>query len=670
MKKSDVQKEIKQLVNQIREYDDWYYLKDDPKVSDAEYDQAFRRLQQLEEEYPEHKDPNSPTARVGGKALEEFKKLKHGLPMLSLANALNEEEFFAFHERVQKMLKLDSKSIEYFAELKFDGLSINLTYENGELKSAATRGDGETGEDVTQNIRTIKSIPLKLHTSNLPRLIEIRGEVIMPIQEFEKLNHAQIKNGEKPFANPRNAAAGSLRQLDSKITASRPLQAYFYGFGSVEGYTLPETLFEYENLLQQWGLPVGDHRTLAKGQDAIIKFYQKIKNIREDLPYEIDGIVVKINSRQQLDEAGFISRSPRGMIAFKYPPKQSITLIEDIQVQVGRTGALTPVALVTPILVSGVMVRRATLHNQDEIDRKDIRIGDQVVIQRAGDVIPEVVSVLKEKRRGDERRFQIPDQCPICHSKVVRTSGEAVARCVSKNCVGKLRERIKHYAMKDAVNIDGLGDKLVDLFVDQGIIKSIPDLYQIEKQDLLALEGFKDKSANNLLHAIDQTRKTDFYRIIFGLGIRHVGEVTAKNLTKKFKNFSELKKASLEEFRGVEGVGEEVAQSLFDYFKDQDHLDELEQLLKVVHPVAAARPSPQKAILSDKIFVLTGTLPTLSRSEAKVLIESYGGKVSSSVSKKTDFVLAGEEAGSKLDQAKTLGVKVINEHEFKAMIQA
>jgi DNA ligase (NAD+) len=666
--KKTIAEEIHALTLEIENHDRAYYEEDRPLVTDAEYDQLFRRLQKLEEQHPELASPQSPTRRVGGTALDQFKKSKHGVPMLSLANALNEEEWIAFDERVHRFLEVTpTKSLEYFAELKFDGLSINLTYEHGNLVRAATRGDGEVGEDVTDNIMTIRSIPLKLRTKNPPAKIEIRGEIVLPVRDFLKLNQEQIAKDQKPFANPRNAAAGSLRQLDSKVTASRPLTGFFYGVGEVEGFTLPNTIAQYEDLLAEWGFPVGKTRRVCRGGAEVLAFYREVEGLRDSLPYEIDGVVVKLNPFSEQQTAGFVARSPRGMIAFKFPPKQSVTLVEDIQVQVGRTGALTPVAIVSPVNVSGVIVKRATLHNQDEIDRKDVRIGDHVVIQRAGDVIPEVVQVLVEKRRGDERRFRIPDQCPVCGSTVVKPEGEAVSRCSGRNCIAKLKERIKHFVQKDALNVEGLGDKIVDQLVDAGLVKHLHDLFDLEYDDLISLEGFADKSVRKLLNAIDLARNPELYRLIFGIGIRHVGEATAKVLAQKFKSVLRLVNCTEAQLIEVDGIGEEMAKSILEFFESKEQLEELETLLAKISPVEP-KASGKAQIFEGKTFVLTGTLPTLQRSEAERLIEDHGGKVSGSVSKKTNYVLAGDEAGSKLEKARSLGVPVLSEAEFKQLL--
>jgi len=660
--------EMKRLQLEIEAHDRAYYELDQPTITDAEYDALFRQLLKLEEEHPGFASPQSPTKRVGGKALDQFAKSRHGVPMLSLANALNEEEWRAFDERLHRFLEAKTEKLfEYFAELKFDGLSINLVYENGLLVRAATRGDGETGEDVTENIKTIRSIPMRLQTDHPPLRIEIRGEIVLPVADFQRLNREQAAKDEKTFANPRNAAAGSLRQLDSRITASRPLTGFFYGVGEIAGFDLPKTISAYEDLLSSWGLPVGKQKRICKGPDEVFRFYQEIGEARESLPFEIDGVVVKLNSFAEQQTAGFVARSPRGMIAFKFPPQKCITLVEDIQVQVGRTGALTPVAIVSPVNVSGVIVKRATLHNQDEIDRKDVRIGDHVVIQRAGDVIPEVVEVLKEKRRGDERKFRIPEHCPVCGSMVVKPDGEAVSRCTGRNCVAKLKERIKHFVQKDALNIEGLGDKIVDQLVDAGLVSRLHDLYDLEPADLAPLEGFAEKSVKKLLNAIDASRSPELYRVIFGLGIRHAGEATAKVLAQKFKSFSKLVNASKEELLSVDGVGDEMAGSILEFFENREQMEELELLLSKITPVEP-KASSKPQIFEGKVFVLTGTLPTLGRSDAERIIEDHGGKVSGSVSKKTSYVLAGEEAGSKLEKARTLGVPVIDEAGFQALL--
>lgn len=660
---------IENLIEQIQHHDHRYYVLDDPEVSDAEYDRLFRQLQELETAHPELIREDSPTQRVGGQPLDDFGKIKHRVPMLSLANAFSEEDLIQFDQRVHKFLELSPSSpLEYFAEVKFDGLSMSLTYENGVFVHGATRGDGETGEDVTHNLKTIRSIPLKLKTSKPPRLIEIRGEIILPLKDFQKLNQEQEKQGLKLFANPRNAAAGSLRQLDSRITATRPLTAFWYGMGLVEGMKF-ERISEFQKTLKSWGFRTGDYSTQSCGPEGILKFYTEIEKKRDSLPYEIDGVVVKLDRMIDLDKAGTISRSPRGMLAFKFPARQETTRIEDILVQVGRTGALTPVAIVSPVRVGGATVRRASLHNQDEIDRKDIRIGDTVRIQRAGDVIPEVVEVIKEKRTGKEKKFRLPDRCPVCGSEVERKEGEAVVRCVAKNCVAQLKERIRHWATKDALNIEGLGEKIVEQLVDSGLIKTPSDLFRLKTDELLQLEGFAEKSSENLIESIQGARKPELYRMVYAIGIRHVGERTAKTLANHFRSLDKLLEATEEDFLGVNEVGPEVASSLKNYFNDPENQKELKDILHYVEPVLP-KASSASGSLVGRTFVLTGTLPTLSRSEATELIEAQGGKVSASVSKKTDFVVAGSDAGSKLDKATDLGIRVLDEAELKALLNS
>lgn len=666
--KSQISKRIQELVSQIQHHDYQYYVLDSPEISDAEYDTLFRELQSLEKQHPELQLPDSPTLRVSGKALDEFKKIKHRVPMLSLANALSENEFKDFDERVKRVLEVDDEPLEFCTELKFDGLSVNLTYQHGFLVSAATRGDGETGEDITQNIRTIRSVPLRLNCKNPPELIEVRGEAVLPIQDFEKLNDDQAKKGLKLFANPRNAAAGSLRQLDPNITASRPLTVFCYGFGQIEGHRF-QSISEYQDTLKSWGFQVGSYRKVCHGVKEVLQFYREIESKRDTLPYEIDGIVVKLNRVIEIDRAGFISRSPRGMVAFKYPPRQETTTIEDIIVQVGRTGALTPVALVSPVRLGGAIVRRATLHNQDEIDRKDIRIHDRVLIQRAGDVIPEVVKVIETVRTGREKKFHLPSHCPVCGSPVERKAGEAVIRCVSRNCIAQLKERLRHLAMIDALNIDGLGEKIIEQLVDEGLVKNYADVFTLTQTQLMELEGFKEKSSSNLITAIQSARHPELYRLIFGLGIRHVGERTAKILANYFRDLDLLMKASEDELQEVHEIGPEVAKSVHHYFKDPQHKHDLHELLKHLEIQAPAKRNQNSTSLAGKTFVLTGTLPHLSRTDATRMIEEVGAKVSSSVSKKTNFVVAGSEAGSKLDKAQELGIPVIDEAELIKLLE-
>ena len=661
-------KRVRELTDLINHHDHRYYVLDDPEVSDSAYDKLMKELQVLETEFPDLQQDNSPTQRVGGKVLDQFKKVKHKVPMLSLANAFAEQEFIDFDERIHRLLdRGESERLEYFAELKFDGLSVSLIYEKGRLVNAATRGDGEIGEDITQNIRTIRSIPLQLNADKVPKLIEVRGEVLLPLKDFKRLNEDQEKRGEKIFANPRNAAAGSLRQLDSTITASRPLTGFFYGIGMVEGMRF-ERMSQVEDTLQEWGFRVGKWRKVCQGAEPVLKFYRDIEKQRDELPFEIDGVVIKLNRLAEIDHAGYVSRNPRGMLAFKYPPRQETTQIEDIIVQVGRTGTLTPVALVSPINLGGATVRRATLHNQDEIDRKDIRIGDRVVIQRAGDVIPEVVKVITDVRTGKEKKFKLPDHCPVCGSPVERKAGEAAVRCVSRGCVAQLKERIRHFVMKDAIDVAGLGDRIVEQLVDEGHVKHYADVFKLKKADFLTLEGFAEKSSEKMYEAIQAARGPELYRVIFGLGIRHVGERTAKILANHYGSFDPMFVASAEEFESIHEIGPEVAASLHQFFADKESKGEVKDLLKFVTP-KPPRNDGKGGKLAGKTLVLTGTFPTLSRSDATRLIEESGGRVSSSVSKKTDFVVAGEEAGNKLDKARELDVKVLDEGALLKMLK-
>lgn len=658
---------IRELSELIHHHDFRYYVLDDPEISDSAYDTLMRELQALEEMNPDLRLQTSPTQRVGGKPMEKFKKVQHRVPMLSLANALMESEFHEFDARVHKVLELGDKEIEYHAELKFDGLSVNLTYEDGVLVSAATRGDGEVGEEVTQNIRTIRSVPLRLNTKKPPGLIEIRGEVVLPIAAFEKLNEEQAKKGAKLFANPRNAAAGSIRQLDPQVAASRPLSAFWYGVGAVEGIEF-ETIGDYQDQLKSWGFRVGDFRQVCHGVEDVLKFYRKIEAQRDRLPFEIDGTVIKLNRLEDIDRAGYVSRSPRGMIAFKYPPRQETTTVEDIIVQVGRTGALTPVAIVSPVRLGGATVRRATLHNQDEIDRKDIRIGDRVVIQRAGDVIPEVVSVVLDVRTGKEKKFHLPKKCPVCGTEVEREEGEAVTRCPNTSgCEAQVKERIRHFVMKDALNIEGMGERVVEQVVDEGLVKSFADVFRLKAKDFLALEGFAEKSSEKLAAAVEAATKPELYRLIFAVGIRHVGERTAKTLANHYGSIDPLLKASVDELQQIHEIGPEVAGSIHEYFSDHDRREQVRELLKLIEPQAPRRGSGAGK-LAGLTLVLTGTFPTLSRTDATKLIEDEGGRVSSSVSKKTNYVVAGEEAGSKLDKARELGVPVLDEAGLMKLI--
>lgn len=637
-----------------------YYVLDQPLVPDAEYDRLYRELLDLEAQHPDWVTPDSLSQRVGGAPLKEFMEVKHSVPMLSLNNAFEESELIGFDRRCREGLGLDH--VEYACELKFDGLAISLRYENGVLVQAATRGDGASGEDVTSNIRTIRAIPLRLQGPNLPNVIEVRGEVFMHRADFEAMNKTAAKSGEKEFANPRNAAAGSLRQLDSKVTAKRPLSFFAYGLGALEpSQWLPSTHSELLNLYEVLGLPVCRERTVVSSLDGLMKFYAGIAAKREQLPYEIDGVVYKVNSFTEQQQLGYVSRAPRFAIAHKYPAQEEITTVLGIDVQVGRTGAITPVARLAPVLVGGVTVTNATLHNEDEVRRKDVRIGDTVVVRRAGDVIPEIVSVVLDRRPSNTQVFVMPTRCPVCESHIERLSDEAVARCSGGLfCAAQRKQALLHFAQRRAMDIEGLGDKIVDQMVDLNLVRTPADLYHLGFAALVNMERMGEKSADNLLQSIAQSKKTTLARFIFGLGIRHVGESTAKDLAKHFGGIRALMDAPMDELLMVNDVGPVVADSIVSFMSEPHNREVIEQLL-----VSGIEFQNEERIttvdLSGKTFVLTGTLPTLSRDQAKEMLEAAGAKVAGSVSQKTSFVVAGSEAGSKLDKATELGIPILDE---------
>ncbi|NUM88602.1 MAG: NAD-dependent DNA ligase LigA [Bdellovibrionales bacterium] len=658
------EKRIQELSRLIREWNEAYYQKDAPAVDDSVWDEAFRELLRLEEERPDLKAPDSPTQRVGAPPVAAFAKLRHRTPMLSLANAMNEDELVAFDARVRKQLGVPE--VDYFCEVKFDGLSINLTYLDGLLASAATRGDGEEGEDVTPNVKTIRNVPLRLKDPAPPALVEVRGEIVLPVESFQKLNREREEDGEAVFANPRNAAAGSVRQLDSRITASRELSLFAYGLGAADGGRARATQEESLRQAFSWGFQKHEHHRLCRGPERVAAFYREVEKARESLAFDIDGIVVKVNRLDWQEELGSVSRSPRSMVAFKFPPRQAVTRLRSIEVQVGRTGVLSPVAHLDPVMVHGVKVSRATLHNEEEIGRKDVRIGDWVVVQRAGDVIPEVLRVLAERRDGSEKSFLFPEKCPGCGGSVVKDAGGVAVRCVSPDCPARLRERVEHFVGKGGLDVAGMGKEIVAQLVERGLVKSLPDIYRLTRGDLLSLEGFKEKKADNLLRAIEVSKAPKLGRFLFALGIRHVGERMAERLAYEFGDVRKLYTATRERLLGLEDVGDVVAASIEAHFLE--HRAETDELLSL--GVKPAPPGKVSGKLNGKVFVLTGTLPTLSRQEASELITGNGGKVSSSVSKKTDFVLAGSEAGSKIDKAAELGIRVIDEKEFLSMLAA
>src|SRR3990167_3665978 len=662
-----IQTKIENLRNKLNHHNYRYYALDDPEISDAEYDRLFRELQSLEKNHPELIMPDSPTQRVGGIVLSDFEKVTHAVPMLSLDNAFSHEELTAFYERIQRQLK-SAQTLEFVCEPKLDGLAISLTYKNGELVSAATRGDGEVGEDVTHNVRTIKSIPLKLFGKDYPAHCEIRGEIFMLKKEFDKMNSLAEKKGEKIFANPRNAAAGSLRQLDSNITAQRPLRFYAYGLVILKGADHFKTHFEMLKKLNDWGFPVARDIKIASGIVECEKYYEQISKKRDKLPFEIDGVVYKINSLILQTQLGFISRAPRFAIAHKFPAEEKQTQIEHIDFQVGRTGAITPVARLKPVLVSGVMVSNATLHNFDELFRKDVRENDFVIIRRAGDVIPEVVEVVLSKRITSSKKIKMPTACPVCHSAVEKIKDEAVLRCTAGLvCPAQLRESIKHFASRRAMDIDGLGDKIVDLLADNNLIKTVADLYHLNRDALIALPRMGEKSADHLLKAIEKSKSTTLARFLYALGIREVGEATASILSLEFKDINEFMKADLLRLQQVQDVGPVVAEHIVAFFHEPHNQKLIQALIKSgIHWPAVLQSS--QLPLKGKTFVITGTLSNFSRDGAKEKLQSLGATVAGSVSAKTFAVIVGESPGSKYDKARELGVNCIDEKGFSDLL--
>lgn len=646
-----------------------YYVLDQPLVPDAEYDRLYRELLELEAQNPQWVTPDSLSQRVGGAPLKAFLEVKHSVPMLSLNNAFEVTELVGFDRRCREGLGLDQ--VEYACELKFDGLAISLRYEDGHLVLAATRGDGTSGEDVTSNIRTIRSIPLRLKGSGFPKVLEIRGEVFMYRSDFERMNQHAVNNGEKEFANPRNAAAGSLRQLDPRVTAKRPLSFFAYGLGALEpSQWQPRTHSELLDCYEALGLPVCHERAVAHSLDGLIHFYESIGKKRQQLPYEIDGVVYKVNSFAEQNRLGYVSRAPRFAVAHKYPAQEEITTVLGIDVQVGRTGAITPVARLAPVLVGGVTVTNATLHNEDEVRRKDVRIGDTVVVRRAGDVIPEVVSVVIDRRPPNTNPFVMPNRCPVCDSHIERLSDEAVARCSGGLfCAAQRKQALLHFAQRRAMDIEGLGDKIVDQLVDLNLVRTPADLYRLGFTALVNLERMGEKSADNLLQSIAQSKKTTLARFIFGLGIRHVGESTAKDLAKHFGDIHLLMDAKMDDLLRVNDVGPVVADSILSFMSEPHNREVIEQLL--ISGIAFQHEDKSTTVdLSGKTFVLTGTLPTLSRDQAKAMLEAAGAKVAGSVSQKTTFVVAGTEAGGKLDKAIELGIPILDEDALVKLLHS
>ncbi len=671
------------LRREIERHNHAYYVLDRPTVPDAEYDRLFRELQAIEGEHPQLLTADSPTQRVGGKPLDSFAPVRHAVPMLSIRTETDTEASgaLAFDARIRRELGLDEAEppIDYAAELKFDGLAINLRYEHGVLVQAATRGDGETGEDVTQNIRTVRQIPLRLN-GNAPALLEVRGEAYMSRADFERYNERQRAQGKPALVNPRNGAAGSVRQLDPALCAARPLSFYAYGLGDVAGWDLPASHADVLDALAAFGLPVCEHRAVVRGGEGLVAFHARIRQLRDALPFDIDGVVYKVNSLALQQRLGFVTREPRWAVAHKYPAEEMLTTVEAIEVQVGRTGAITPVARLAPVFVGGVTVTNATLHNETEARRKDVRVGDTVTVRRAGDVIPEVVSVVLERRPkrdllGDEPLhppFELPKTCPVCGSAVERPEDEAIARCTGGLiCPAQRKQALLHFAGRRAMDIEGLGDKLVEQLVDNAIVKTPADLYKLGLLAMANLERMAEKSAANLLAAIGKSKQTTLARFIFALGIRNVGEATAKDLARFFGSLDALMQADMDRLQQVPDVGPVVAASIARFFAEPHNVEVIEQLRAAgVHWVEGEAAAVVSSPISGKTFVLTGTLPTLSRDEAKDMIEALGGKVAGSVSKKTDYVVAGTEAGSKLEKAQALGLAILDETQFRELINA
>lgn len=666
------------LVNQVNalratlEYHNYrYYVLDKPEISDAEYDALFRQLQTLEDAHPHLISSTSPTHRVGGSVAQGFEPVSHSTPMLSLNNAFSEEEVAAFDQRVKTGLQVDE--VEYAVEPKFDGLAISLTYENGVFISGATRGDGHTGEDVSTNLRTVRAIPLRLNTDHPPTRLEIRGEVLMLRQDFESLNAKQFAQGDKPFANPRNAAAGSLRQLDSAITAQRRLHFFAYGVGYSEGWEMPATHAQVMDQLSLWHVPVTDSRQVVRALQGLMAYYHQIAQLRATLPYDIDGVVYKVNAILQQHNLGYVSRAPRFAVAHKFPAEEATTQLLRIEVQVGRTGALTPVAHLEPVSVGGVKVTHATLHNADEIERKDVKIGDWVIVRRAGDVIPEVVAVIFSRRPADVTTFVMPSSCPVCDSAVVRLPEEAIARCTGgMYCSAQRKQALWHFASRRAMNMDGLGDKLIDQLVDANLVHNPADLYALTVEQLRVLPRMGEKSARNMIQAIAQSKNTTLARLIYGLGIRHVGEQTAKDLAQQFGSLDALMDSDETSLLAVHDVGVGVSKSVLAFFSEPHNRMVIQKLVDagVHYPDTQETQSidVKPLLFVGKSFVLTGTLNTMSRDEARVEIEALGGKVVGSVSKKTDYVIAGDAAGNKLQQAQILNIPILDETRWLALL--
>ncbi|HDL6963998.1 TPA: NAD-dependent DNA ligase LigA [Yersinia enterocolitica] len=658
--------QINQLRTSLRHHEHLYHVLDAPEIPDAEYDRLMQQLRELEAQHPELITNDSPTQRVGAAPLDAFEQVKHEVPMLSLDNVFDEESYLAFDKRVHDRLKR-ADPLTFCCELKLDGLAVSLLYEDGELVRAATRGDGTTGENITANVRTIRAIPLRLQGDKLPRRVEVRGEVFMPLAGFEQLNDEARRKGGKVFANPRNAAAGSLRQLDPRITAKRPLTFFCYGVGLLEGGELPRSHIQRLMQFKAWGLPVSDRVKLCTGSEQVIAFYRQVEQDRSGLGFDIDGVVIKVDSLDLQEQLGFVARAPRWATAFKFPAQEQITQVREVEFQVGRTGAITPVARLEPVQVAGVIVSNATLHNADEIERLGLRIGDTVIVRRAGDVIPQVVGVVMDQRPQDAKEITFPEHCPVCGSDIERVEGEAVARCTGGLfCAAQRKEALKHFVSRRALDVDGMGDKIIEQLVEKQYVENPADLFTLTAGKLTGLDRMGPKSAQNLIVALEKAKQTTFARFLYALGIREVGEATAANLAAHFRNLENLRAADIEALKSVPDVGEVVARHVVNFLGEEHNQKVIEALEKVI-----TWPEPQQIIAEEidspfagKTVVLTGSLTILSRDEAKDRLAALGAKVSGSVSKKTDLVIAGEAAGSKLAKAQELGITVIDEAEM------
>ncbi|MBI4372161.1 MAG: NAD-dependent DNA ligase LigA [Candidatus Omnitrophica bacterium] len=671
MTKTQAKSKIEKLRREIEAHNRKYYLDAKPVISDIEFDRLLRELTKLEEAFPEFKTSDSPTQRVGGAPLKEFKTVRHAIPMLSMDNTYSYDELREFDKRVKK--GLGRERVDYFVEEKIDGVSITLTYRRGHFVLGATRGDGRFGDDVTENLKTIREIPLRIPVEaskfkgKIPELLEVRGEVYMPHKSFERLNEEKEKIGEELFANPRNACAGTLKLLDPKMVAKRELSIFCHGLAAHEG-KVPETQSDFFAFMHDLGFKTIQHTKLAHAIEHVIEFAEEFKDKRSKLDYDIDGLVVKVDPFDDRKQLGETSKAPRWMIAYKYPAERAETLLEDIEISVGRTGALTPIAILKPVRLSGTTVSRASLHNRDEIERLDVRIGDYVRVEKSGEIIPKVIEVVTEKRKKSLRKFLFPERCPICDSKAMQVEGEVAVRCVSLACPAQLKGRIKHYAMRDAMDIEGLGDVLIEQLVDKKLTKDLADIYALELEEVAGLERMGRKSAENLFEGIEASKKRELYRLIFGLGILNVGERAAQLLADRFKHLDRVMEASEEELCGIREIGPTTAKSIADFFKETHNCQIIEKLRKAGVRFNLIEAKKEGTPFSGKTFVITGALKSYARSAAEQLIRRHGGYASSSISKKTDFLIAGEDPGSKHDKAKSLGVKIIGENEFQKMI--